>query len=161
MKTQQEIEHPEHSRIARTKNNTSNDAEHHKKPKKKKLAPVREQPKVEFKLDLDEDEALSAEEALAKVAIILAKTESPKLLSELDDYEIKLSAALFAASENIKMVDVMEEKMIQNFLLNFLMLRVSHKRQGRRELLEIAKSARDQPEQRFSKLRNIFGVGGK
>ena len=131
---------------------------------KKKSSPAEDKPKkipVELNLDMSEDETLSQEEAFAKIALILGETKNPKLLTELDDYEIKLASALFAVSENVSMHDVAEEEMIKKFLENFLKLRVSHKRQGRRELLEIAKSAREIPEQRFSRLRNIFGLGNK
>lgn len=105
----------------------------------------------------DDQEQLSYDEALSRVALILAETRSPKLLSEIDDMEIRLCSALYAVSESVAMFDVHQEKMILSFLNNFLQLRVSNKRLGRRELLEVAKSAKDIPEQRFSRLRSLFG----
>lgn len=106
-------------------------------------------------IDLSEDESLTIDEALAKVAIILARSDKIAILTELDDREIKLCAALYTIADRTKDV------MIANFLLHFLELRVSKARKGRSELLEIAKSAREQPEQRFSRLRNLFGGGNR
>lgn len=114
---------------------------------------------VELNLDLDSDESLSQEEAFAKIALILAETKNPKLLTELDEYEIKLCAALFSVCEQLKLNNVGGDEMLTSFLDNFLKLRVSHRRLGRKELLEIARSAQQAPEQRFSRLRNIFGMG--
>jgi hypothetical protein len=86
----------------------------------------------------------------------LAQTSEPKTLTELDDEEIKLCASLYAVCEKTK------DKMIISFLLNFLMLRVSNKRQGRKELLEVARSGQQREEQRTSRLKQFFGgLGGR
>jgi 3-polyprenyl-4-hydroxybenzoate decarboxylase len=117
----------------------------------------KEQAPISINLGDESDDAMSFDEALSRVALILAETRTPKLLTEVDDEEIRLCAALYATSENLAMFDVTQEKMIQSFLLNFLQLRVSNKRLGRRELLEVAKAAKDIPEQRFSRLKSLFG----
>lgn len=103
----------------------------------------------------DDMENLSVDEALAKVAMMLGKTDDHKTLTELDDYELKLVAALYAVCEKTK------DKMILTFLLNFLRLRVSYKRQGRKELLDVARSSTQREDMKVSRLRQFFsGVRG-
>lgn len=103
-------------------------------------------------VDVGEDfENLTVDEALAKVAMILAQTKEEKTLTELDDNEIKLCASLYAVA------DKTHDKMITSFLMNFLRLRVSHKRQGRKELLEVARSGQQREELRSSRLKQFFG----
>lgn len=105
---------------------------------------------VNLQLNVDEDESLSVDEALARIAMLLGRTQYPKVMTELDESEIKLCAALFSVAERTR------NTMILSFLENFLLLRVSHKRKGRQELLEIAKSSKESTENRWSKLKNIF-----
>lgn len=99
------------------------------------------------------DESISVDEALGKVAMYLSKTENPKILSEVNDTEIRLAAALYSIAERVK------DDMLKNFLDNFLYLRVSNKRKGREELLKIAQSVREMPESRLARLRSFFGGG--
>jgi hypothetical protein len=97
----------------------------------------------------------STNEALAKVAIFLGETRDEKTQTELEDYEIRLIASLFAVVETTK------DKMIASFLLNFLRLRVSYKRQGRKELLDVARSSTQREDMKVSRLRQFFsGVRG-
>lgn len=104
-------------------------------------------------VDIGED-SLTLEESLAKVAMILAKTDSPKVLSEITDQEIRMAAALFVIAKRTK------NEMIDQFLENFLLLRVSHKRKGREELLKIAQSAKEGSDSRMSRLRSFFTGNG-
>src|SRR3972149_1730262 len=106
-------------------------------------------------VDLNADESMTTDEALARVSMLLAKTENPKVLSEVSENEIRLSASLFAVGEK------MEDNMILSFLNNLLLLRVSKMRKGRGELLEIARSVRDMPESRLNKLKTLFSGIGK
>lgn len=106
---------------------------------------------VNLNVNLDDEESLTQEEAFAKIAMLLGNTRSPKILTELDDREIKLAAALYAVSEKTG------DTTIISFLTNFLLLRVSNKREGRKELLEVAKSSRSESEGRLGRLRNFFG----
>ena len=110
---------------------------------------------VDVNLNVDDDESMTLEESLAKVAMLLARTDNPKVLSEIDDKEIRLCASLLTVAER------MNDKMISNFVNNFLLLRVSNRRKGRTELLEIARGVKEMPEQRFSRLRNLFGMGNR
>ena len=104
-------------------------------------------------VNVDDDDSLQQDEALAKIAMFLANTSEPKLLSEIDDEEIRLVAALSVVSETT------DDIMLKNFLSYFLRLRVSKNRQGRKELLDIAKSAHDNQESKFAKLKNIIFGG--
>lgn len=104
-------------------------------------------------VDLDSDESMSIDEALARVAMILAKTENKKILSEVTDYEIRLISALFTIAKKSK------NDLILDFLENFLLLRVSHKRKGRDELLKIAQSAREGSDSKMNRLRQLFTGG--
>jgi hypothetical protein len=72
-------------------------------------------------------------------------------MTELDDYELKLVAQLYAVCTKTKDV------MITSFLLHFLRLRVSYKRQGRKELLDVARSATQREDMKVSRLRQFFG----
>jgi len=85
----------------------------------------------------------------------LGQTSDHKTMTELDDYELKLVAQLYAVTKKTKDV------MITEFLLNFLRLRVSYKRQGRKELLDVARSSSQREDQKISRLRQFFsGVRG-
>jgi hypothetical protein len=99
------------------------------------------------KIALDDDQNLSREEALAKVSLILARTENPKLLSDIRIEEVSLLTALHVVG------DMLDFKILDTFSENFEMLRVSKDRQGRKELLEIASEIRRQPER-------MGGLGG-
>jgi hypothetical protein len=85
----------------------------------------------------------------------LAKTTDPKILSDINENEVKLCAALYTIA--IKMKD----EMLMNFLTNFLLLRVSKSRKGRGELLQIAQSAREATQEKMGRLARIFqGIRG-
>lgn len=101
-------------------------------------------------VDVDVDEGLSVDEALAKVAMLLANVKEPRVLSEVNEEEIKLCSALFVVANR------MQDKMLADFLANFLLLRVSKKRKGRDELLQIAKSAREASTNMAGRLKNLL-----
>ena len=101
-------------------------------------------------IDLDAEDGLSIDEALAKVAMLLAQVKDPRVLSEVSEEEIKLCASLYVVAEK------MEDKMLASFLLNFLMLRVSKKRKGRDELLQIARSAREATSNAMGRMKALF-----
>jgi len=79
------------------------------------------------------DEILTPEEAQSKIALLLAETESPDLMSEMGGEEIKLLSALQTVADQ---VDAM---ILKDFIKNFLRMRVSLKRQGRKEILEVSR----------------------
>lgn len=99
---------------------------------------------------MDADESLTREEALAKVAMILARVENPKIMSELSLPEVSLISALQVYGE------IYDFEAIKNFTNNFLQHRVSKDRMGRKEILEIASEVRRLPEKMMGGLRNAI-----
>lgn len=97
-----------------------------------------------------EEENLTSEEALARVSMILAKSENPKLLSHLSHDEINQLAPLQTVADFKKL------KHIQEFTHNFLQFRVSMERLGRREMLDIAGGVKHEPE-KVRGIRKLFG----
>lgn len=98
---------------------------------------------------MDDDDNLSREEALAKVSLILAKTDNPKILSDISISEVSLLTALNTIG------DMFDFASVSDFSNNFLLFRVSKERQGRKELLEIASEIRRQPE-RLGGIKRLF-----
>jgi hypothetical protein len=70
-------------------------------------------------------------EYLAKVSMILAKTDNPKIMSDIDIREVGLVSALSTIGQ------VLDYEIINDFVHeNFLQLRVSKDRKGRQEILQ-------------------------
>ena len=117
--------------------------------------PKKEEYEIPDKAAVDEDfdSGMTTDEAIAKIGMILAESRDPMLLSEIDEHEIKACAALLVVAKKCG------DHMLKEFVFNYLRLRVSKKRKGRSELLDIARSAKEVPEQRLSGLRKFFGFG--
>jgi len=96
-----------------------------------------------------EEEVLSMEEALAKISMLLTREQKIKLLTELDDQEIRLIASTLSIAERFKL------DFVKKFLHNFMLLRVSLRRKGRNEIIEIAKGIPELGEKLKSKLGKI------
>ena len=119
------------------------------------MAPQQKQPQQQRieeipAVDIDAEEGMTLEESLAKVAMLLAKVHDPRVLSEVSDVEIRYCAALDVVARK------MNDTMLGDFLNSFLLLRVSRTREGRKELLQIAKSAREGSESRMMRFRQMF-----
>ena len=80
------------------------------------------------------DEVLTPEEAQSRIAFLLAQTKEPDLMSELGGEEIKLLSALQTIADETD-ADILDE-----FITNFLRMRVSLRRKGRTEIMEIARA---------------------
>lgn len=116
----------------------------------KKEAPVLSE--QELSKLIDDSEVMSAEEARAKISMILAESKRPELMSELNPLEEKMLAVLKTIS--IKR----NSKMLETFINYFLLYRISLLRQGRKEILEVAKGI-DSEEQKVKRgFRNMFGM---
>jgi len=100
------------------------------------------------------EEVLTTEEALAKVAMLLADTKNPKLMSELSMHEISSIAVIDTIATQTN------NKTLNDFVNNFLRYRVSNSRKGRKELMDIATSIRQEPERMTTRIRKLFGGGG-
>lgn len=99
-----------------------------------------------------EEETYTSEEAIAKAIMTLARTESPDLLTELNEKEIKILSRIVTYSE------IFGVSILQALAKNFMRLRVSTTRKGRTEILGIAKSAREEQEAK-SKLKKLLTFG--
>jgi len=97
----------------------------------------------------DESEIITHDEALAKIALILAKTDNKKMLSEISDYEAKSFASLYSVASRTN------NTMLQAFLDHMLELRVSLRRKGREELMSVAKASRTQDDMQL-KIKKMF-----
>jgi len=121
-------------------------------PRKKVEEEVQNLPSI----NIEDDEGLTVDEALAKVAMILASTKEPKTQTELDEPEIKALASLIVVAHTMK------DAMLTKFCTEFMLLRVSKARKGRQELLDIARASREVPEHRLSRLKSLFsGITGR
>jgi hypothetical protein len=97
------------------------------------------------------EKVYGTEEALAKgILNLLHSTEGRKVLSDLDDEEILNLSLLYTWSDLIK------DKALKQFCDNFLELRISRFRLGRREIVSIA-SFTGEPERRKIKgIKDLF-----
>ena len=101
-------------------------------------------------VDFDDDASLSPEEAQAKIATMLAKSESLETLSETTEEEVRLMSALGSIANEFNI------KMLKSYLNKYLQLKVSLHRQGRKEISEIAKPNPQQEQQARSSLRSML-----
>lgn len=102
-----------------------------------------------------EDDSLSPEEAQAKIATMLAKSENLETLSETTEEEVRLISALATISNQFEMT------MLDNYIDRYLSLKVSLHRQGRKEISEIARPSQPHEEKARSSLRNMLLGGGR
>jgi hypothetical protein len=93
------------------------------------------------------------EEALGKIALQLAETKDNKILTDLDSRTINQLSILVGIS------DQLDIKTYQNICNTYMRLRVSNKRLGRKELLEIAKAVREEEMNKMQRFRNFFHLG--
>lgn len=76
------------------------------------------------------------DEAFGKIAIELLQTEKMRVLSDIDEDEVKLLSVILTIGEKI------ESKTLKKLAENFLQLRVSRDRVGRQELMSVALASR-------------------
>jgi hypothetical protein len=102
--------------------------------------------------DLSEDEHLTPEEAQARIAMILADTKNPEILSELNQEEIAVLASMQTIAEKYNLT------LIQDFIQKFLLLRVSHKRQGRKEVIQISQGRKEEDRMKRTLKSMVLGL---
>lgn len=90
------------------------------------------------------------EEAVAKSLLELIKSKKFKILSDLDDEEILNLSLLLTWGERIKC------KAIVDFCENFLQLRISRYRLGRREIVNVASYAGSSDRKKARSIRDLF-----
>ena len=102
------------------------------------------------------------EEALSKIAILLAQPERRKMMSELTKEQIMLLSCLYATSEGLKDDYSEISKIIERFCDEYLELMISSSRKGRREIMKIAASLNQEYERKSLMSRmNPFGWFGR
>lgn len=101
-------------------------------------------------VNYDDDQSLSPEEAQARIATMLAKSENLETLSETTEEEVRLMSALSTIAKEFKMT------MLDSYLDKYLQLKVSLHRQGRKEIAEIARPNPQQEQQARSSLRQML-----
>lgn len=109
-------------------------------------------PKIE--INAGDEEILTSEEALARAVVTLADTKEPKTMTRIEEKEVKLLSALITLSGHY------EIPVLDDVCTNFMRLRVSYKGLGRHEILEIAKSAREE-KMEGSRLKKLLTLGGR
>lgn len=102
----------------------------------------------------DDDASLSPEEAQARIATMLAKSENLETLSETTEEEVRLMSALATIADEFKI------GMLNTYIAKYLQLKVSLHRQGRKEVAEIARPNPQQEQQARSSLRAML-TGGR
>jgi hypothetical protein len=85
--------------------------------------------------------------------MMLSRTENLETLSETDDAEVKLIAALKTIAERYNM------PLVDDYTDKYLQLKVSLHRQGRKEIQEIARPSHEQDERQKSSLKSLL-LGG-
>ena len=95
-----------------------------------------------FLEDDEQEDIISQEEALAKISMILAKTENPESLSDLPPDEIMDMTIIKTLGTRL------ESGLMLDMVKNYLLLRVSNKRQGRKEIIQVASSGKHDDEKR-------------
>ncbi|MEM1544340.1 MAG: hypothetical protein QXD79_08255 [Candidatus Methanomethylicia archaeon] len=98
-----------------------------------------------------EEEVLSMEEALAKISILLTREEKIRMLTELDDQEIRLISSLLGVADRYGL------DFVKCFVNNFMLLRVSLRRKGRGEIVNLAQQIPELTEKIKTKLGK-FGI---
>lgn len=73
----------------------------------------------------------TTEEAMGKIIALLANEDKYKLITDIQYDEISTIAGLLAIADTYDIV------LLKNYLKNFLLLRISNRRQGRKEIVEM------------------------
>jgi hypothetical protein len=96
------------------------------------------------------EKVYGTEEALAKGILELLKSGKTKILSDLDDEEILNLSLLYTWAEEIKC------NTLKKFCDNFLLLRVSRFRLGRREIVGIASYSGEPDRKKVKSIKDLF-----
>ena len=76
----------------------------------------------------------SIDESLAQAILVFTEEERRKLMSELEHKEVFLVSILYAHAKEFN------DDLLEHFLDQFLISRISKERKGRKEIVEIAKA---------------------
>lgn len=113
--------------------------------------------------DVSMFDVATREEALSKVAILLAQPERKKMMSELTKDQIMLLSCIYASSQGLNNEYPEISKTLNRFCDEYLELMISNSRKGRREIMKVASSLSAEYERRGMLGRmnpiNWFGRG--
>jgi hypothetical protein len=96
------------------------------------------------------EKVYGTEEALAKGILDLLKSDKSKILSDLDDEEILNLSLLYTWAE------VIDCSALKKFCDNFLQLRISRFRLGRREIVGIASYSGEPERKKIKSIKDLF-----
>lgn len=113
--------------------------------KLKELEKLMEDPKTDVLApeqlpDFSTFDVATREEALSKVAVLLAQPERRKMMSELSKEQIMLLACIFAVAEGLKNDYPEISATLERFANEYLELMISYGRKGRKEIMKVASS---------------------
>jgi len=105
------------------------------------------------------DDVASSDEATAKIMALLANDDKYKVISELSPEEVHRFAALESIAVTYK------SKLLQSYIKNYLLMKISLRRKGRSEVIELGVADRKRGLELGDKftggLRRVFGFGGR
>jgi len=95
----------------------------------------------------------TTEEAMGKIIALLANEDKYKLITDIQYDEISTIAGLLAIA------DTYDIPLLKNYLKNFLLLRISNRRQGRKEIVEmgVAKVQSSAQAGMLNRVKSILG----
>ena len=122
------------------------------------IKPIRNMTKAELRDEYNktrilggaDDDMMTSELAQARAIIQLTESKDPEILTHLTDLEIKKLSSLSVVA------DLWKSKVLSTWIKKFIRLRISLDREGRKEIVEIAKKPK--VEQQGTGFR-LFGRG--
>jgi len=96
----------------------------------------------------------TTEEAMGKIIALLANEDKYKLITDVEHNEISNIAGLLAIA------DTYDITLLKNYLKNYLLLRISKKRLGRKEIVEmgIAKMQSSSQAGLLNRVKSVLGT---
>lgn len=99
--------------------------------------------------DFTQDEFISPDEAQAKIIQMLLKVTSPEIMTELTEHEVKNIAQLKTIA------DIYGSESMSKLIENYMLLKISYKRQGRQEVINVARPSEGQNDKMKKTLKSM------
>ena len=87
--------------------------------------------------------------AQAKIIQMLLKVTSPEIMTELNEYEVKLLTRLLTVSQ------IYDCKALEKVVLNYMLTKISYKREGRKEIIKVARPSEDKDDKMRKTLKSM------
>jgi len=110
--------------------------------------PKPKMPKQNYE-EFSQDEFISPDEAQAKIIQMLLKVTSPSIMTELTEKEVKNIAQLKTIA------DIYDSNSLRVLIENYMLLKISYKRQGRKEIIGVAKPSEGQNDKMKKTLKSM------